>query len=104
VLSFGLAGGGTRLRAERGRDCRSYGGLIDAGQTDRLEPTQKLLGLALLTNGRFQDSLGAAVGAVTGTVNEALKKHGVEDDDVGYYNERLKGGGVFVSADIGTVG
>lgn len=41
--------------------------------------------------------VGAAIGALTGTINETLKGHGVEDDDVDYYGERIKGGGVFVS-------
>jgi hypothetical protein len=43
--------------------------------------------------------VGAAVGALTGTINESLKKHGVSDEDAEYYGERIKGGGVFVSVD-----
>ncbi|MGX7951687.1 hypothetical protein ACWPM1_03890 [Tsuneonella sp. HG249] len=43
--------------------------------------------------------VGAAVGALTGTINESLKKHGVSDEDADYYGERIKGGGVFVSVD-----
>jgi hypothetical protein len=43
--------------------------------------------------------IGAAVGAITGTLNETLKKHGVSDEDAEYYGERIKGGGVFVSVD-----
>lgn len=44
-------------------------------------------------------AIGAAAGAALGTLNESLKKHGVSDDDVGYYGDRIKGGGVFVSVD-----
>lgn len=43
--------------------------------------------------------VGAAVGAISGTLNESLKKHGVSDEDAEYYGERIKGGGVFVSVD-----
>lgn len=43
--------------------------------------------------------IGAAIGAITGTLNETLKKHGVSDDDAEYYGERIKNGGVFVSVD-----
>lgn len=42
---------------------------------------------------------GAAIGAIGGTLNEALKGHGVSDDDASYYGERMKGGAVFVSVD-----
>ena len=49
--------------------------------------------------------IGAAVGAVGGTLNESLKKHGVSDEDAEYYGERIKGGSVFVSVDDnGTIG
>jgi hypothetical protein len=44
-------------------------------------------------------AIGAAVGAAGGTLNEAMKKHGVSDDDATYYSSRLKDGGVFVSVD-----
>jgi hypothetical protein len=43
--------------------------------------------------------IGAAIGALTGTINESLKKHGVSDEDAEYYGERIKSGGVFVSVD-----
>lgn len=43
--------------------------------------------------------IGAAVGALTGTINETLKKHGVSDEDAEYYGERIKSGGVFVSVE-----
>ena len=44
-------------------------------------------------------AIGATVGAAAGTLNEALKKHGVSDDDASYYGERIQSGGVFVSID-----
>lgn len=44
-------------------------------------------------------AVGAAVGATAGGLNEALSKHGVSDDDSRYYQDRIKGGGVFVSVD-----
>ena len=43
-------------------------------------------------------AIGAAAGAAAGTFNEALKKHGVSDEDAVYYGDRLKGGGVLVTA------
>lgn len=49
-------------------------------------------------------AVGAAVGAAAGTLNEALKKHGVEDADIDYYNGRIKEGGVFVSLDTSADG
>ena len=42
-------------------------------------------------------AVGAAVGAAAGTFNEALKKHGVSDEDAAYYGDRLKQGGVLVT-------
>jgi hypothetical protein len=38
-------------------------------------------------------AIGAAAGAALGTANEALKKHGVSDDDIEYYGNRLKTSG-----------
>jgi hypothetical protein len=38
-------------------------------------------------------AIGAAAGAALGTANEALKKHGVSDDDVEYYGRELKNRG-----------
>ncbi len=43
--------------------------------------------------------IGAAAGAAAGTLNEALKDHGVSDEDADYYGERMGEGGVFVSVD-----
>ncbi len=44
-------------------------------------------------------AVGAAAGAAAGTLNESLKDHGVSDDNAGYYADRVKQGGVFVSVD-----
>jgi len=43
--------------------------------------------------------IGAAVGALGGTLNETLTKHGVSEEDAGYYGERMKEGGVLVTVD-----
>jgi uncharacterized membrane protein len=43
--------------------------------------------------------IGAAVGAVGGTLNETLTKHGVSEEDAGYYNDRIKDGGVVVTVE-----
>lgn len=43
--------------------------------------------------------IGAAIGAAAGSVNEVLEKHGVSSEDATYYHDRIKTGGVFVSAD-----
>lgn len=46
--------------------------------------------------------VGAVVGAIGGTLNETLTKHGVSEDDATYYNDRIKNGGVVVTVeDIG---
>lgn len=44
-------------------------------------------------------AIGAVAGAAVGSVNESLKKHGVDDDDIEYYGSSMKNGGVFVSVD-----
>lgn len=38
-------------------------------------------------------AIGAGVGALAGAGNEALKKHGVSDEDVQYYGSKLKNNG-----------
>jgi uncharacterized membrane protein len=43
--------------------------------------------------------IGAVVGAIGGTLNETLTKHGVSDDDAGYYNDRITHGGVVVTVE-----
>lgn len=48
--------------------------------------------------------IGAAIGAVAGSLNEVLQKHGVSKEDAGYYGDRIKGGGVFVSVDTNDAG
>ncbi len=42
-------------------------------------------------------AIGAAAGAAAGTVNETLMSHGIDEDDAGYYGDRLGDGGVLVS-------
>lgn len=49
-------------------------------------------------------AIGAAAGAAAGTLNETLTKHGVSKEDAGYYSDRLKSGGVFVSVDAREAG
>lgn len=44
-------------------------------------------------------AIGGALGAIGGSLNEVLGKHGVSDEDAKYYGDRMKGGGVFVSVD-----
>lgn len=43
--------------------------------------------------------IGAALGAIGGTLNEVLTKHGVSKDDAEYYGARLKDGGVLVTVE-----
>jgi hypothetical protein len=42
-------------------------------------------------------AIGAGVGALGGTLNEVLTKHGVSHEDASYYGGRLKNGGVVVT-------
>lgn len=42
-------------------------------------------------------AIGAGIGALTGTLNEVLTKHGVGEEDANYYGNRLKDGGVVVT-------
>jgi hypothetical protein len=48
-------------------------------------------------------AIGAVAGAAVGTFNEALKKHGISDEDASYYGGRLKDGGVLVTVNTGSV-
>jgi len=48
--------------------------------------------------------IGAAAGAVAGTLNETLTKHGVSHEDASYYGEGLKSGGVLVTVHTDTIG
>lgn len=43
--------------------------------------------------------IGAAIGAIGGTLNETLTKHGISDEDARYYDERLRNGAVVVTAE-----
>jgi len=43
--------------------------------------------------------IGAVLGALGGSMNEVLTKHGVSEEDAGYYGDRLKTGGVLVTVD-----
>lgn len=46
--------------------------------------------------------IGAVLGAIGGTLNETLTKHGVSEEDATYYNDRIRNGGVVVTVeDIG---
>ena len=42
-------------------------------------------------------AIGAGVGALAGSLNEVLTKHGVSHEDASYYGDRLKDGGVVVT-------
>ena len=44
-------------------------------------------------------AIGAAVGAGAGGLTGLLAKHGVDDDDARYYEDRINGGGIFVSVE-----
>lgn len=43
--------------------------------------------------------IGALVGAIGGTLNETLTKHGVSEEDSRYYGDRLKDGAVVVTVE-----
>ena len=47
---------------------------------------------------------GAAIGAVGGGLTGMLADHGVGDEDATYYEERINGGGTFVSVDTSDAG
>ena len=49
-------------------------------------------------------AIGAVAGAALGTLNETLKSHGVSDEDVAYYGDRMGGGGVLVTVDPQSAG
>ncbi|MFC7537807.1 hypothetical protein ACFQPG_10590 [Sphingomonas sp. GCM10030256] len=49
-------------------------------------------------------AIGAGVGALTGGLTGLLTKHGVNEEDATYYEERIKSGGVFVSVDTSDAG
>ncbi|MGE8136179.1 hypothetical protein ACQKO5_21510 [Novosphingobium subterraneum] len=43
--------------------------------------------------------IGAALGAIGGSLNEVLTKHGIDEDDATYYNDRMKDGAVLVTVE-----
>jgi uncharacterized membrane protein len=43
-------------------------------------------------------AISALAGAVAGNFNETLKNHGIDDNYASYYGERLKDGGVLITA------
>ncbi len=43
--------------------------------------------------------IGAAIGAIGGSLNEILTKHGVSKEDADYYGSGIKEGGVLVTVD-----
>ena len=45
--------------------------------------------------------IGAAIGAIGGSLNETLTKHGVSEEDASYYGDRLKSGGALVTVPDG---
>ena len=49
-------------------------------------------------------AIGAGAGALTGGLTGLLTKHGVSDEDAGYYEERINSGGVFLSVDASAAG
>lgn len=48
-------------------------------------------------------AIGAGLGALTGTFNEVLTKHGVSEDDANYYGSRMRDGGVVVTVGGGGI-
>ncbi len=48
-------------------------------------------------------AIGAGVGALAGTFNEVLTKHGVGEEDANYYGDRLKHGGVVVTVSASSI-
>ena len=49
-------------------------------------------------------AIGAGAGALAGGLTGLLTKHGVNDDDAQYYEERINSGGVFLSVDTTDAG
>src|SRR3990167_2761260 len=43
--------------------------------------------------------IGAALGAIGGSLNAVLTKHGIDEADAGYYNDRMKDGAVLVTVE-----
>jgi hypothetical protein len=49
-------------------------------------------------------AIGAGAGALAGGLSGMLTKHGVSEEDAGYYEERINDGGVFLSVDASAAG
>ena len=49
-------------------------------------------------------AIGAGAGALAGGLSGLLTKHGVSEEDAGYYEERINEGGVFLSVDASAAG
>jgi len=49
-------------------------------------------------------AIGAGAGALAGGLSGLLTKHGVSEEDAGYYEERINNGGVFLSVDANAAG
>ena len=49
-------------------------------------------------------AIGAGVGAAAGGVSGLLAKHGVDEEDSRYYEDRINQGGIFVSVDSDNAG
>ena len=49
-------------------------------------------------------AIGAGAGALAGGLSGMLTKHGVSEEDAGYYEERINEGGVFLSVDASAAG
>lgn len=43
--------------------------------------------------------IGAALGAIGGSLNEVLTKHGIDEADATYYNDRMKDGAVLLTVE-----
>ena len=58
-----------------------------------------LVGLGAIAASAVPEAMliGGALGAAAGGLGEALSKHGISDDDVSYYGDRMKTGATLVS-------
>ena len=49
-------------------------------------------------------AIGAGAGAIAGGLTGLLTEHGVDEEDARYYEERIHGGGIFLSVDAREAG
>ena len=49
-------------------------------------------------------AIGAGAGAIAGGLTGLLTEHGVSDEDARYYEDRITGGGIFLSVDASEAG